>query len=65
MDLDLKSKILTIPRGLPGGVFWTAQEDLGVLSTWRPRKFDNLWRPVATNYTEIPPPKQEDSILEA
>ena len=32
MDLDLKG---------------TSQEDLGVLSTWRPRKFGALWQPVA------------------
>ena len=36
-----------------------------MLSTCWPRGFDNLWQPVAACGTEIPPPKQEDSILEA
>ena len=62
MDLDLKSKILTAPQGLPGRCFLDRPgRPWGALNL----EAQKVWRPVAPCGTEIPPPKQEDSILEA
>ena len=69
IDLQVKSKILTAPQGLPGRCFldrpgrpWGAVR-IGVLESLAP--CGNLWQPVSPSGTEIPPLKQEDWILEA